>query len=81
VVLRVRGEVSTFIDLRLEKICFVEHCHNQKAPLRGPSVTKRLCAFNCSRKSQKSYACHEAQRLAVNLARLPELLMAQPHWR
>ena len=40
VVLRVRGEVSTFIDLRLEKICFVEHCHNQKAPLRGPSVTK-----------------------------------------
>jgi hypothetical protein len=43
VVLRVRGEVSTFTDLRLEKICFVEHCHNQKAPLRGPSVTKRLC--------------------------------------
>ena len=23
----------------------------------------------------------EARRLAVNLARLPELLMAQPHWR
>jgi len=35
-VLRVRGEVSTFIDLRLEKICFVEHCHNQKGPARGP---------------------------------------------
>jgi hypothetical protein len=23
----------------------------------------------------------EARRIAVNLARLPELLMAQPHWR
>ena len=23
----------------------------------------------------------EARRVAVNLARLPELLMAQPHWR
>jgi hypothetical protein len=61
VVLSVRGEVSTFIDLRLEKICFVEHCYNQKAPLRGPSVTKRLCAVNCSRNLKRSYLSRGAK--------------------
>jgi hypothetical protein len=42
-VLRVRGEVFTFIDFRLKKICSLKHCHNQKAPLRGPSI-KIKCA-------------------------------------
>jgi hypothetical protein len=27
-----RGKASTLVDLFFEKICFVEHCHNQKAP-------------------------------------------------
>jgi hypothetical protein len=44
-----RGKASTLVDLFFEKICFVEHCHNQKAPLGGPSTKKRLCAVNCSR--------------------------------
>src|SRR6516164_3623859 len=43
------GKASTLVDLFFEKICLVEHCHNQKAPLRGPSPKKRLCAVNCSR--------------------------------
>jgi hypothetical protein len=45
------GKAATLVDLLLEKICFVEHCHNQKAPLRDPSTKKRLCAVICSRKS------------------------------
>jgi hypothetical protein len=28
-----RDKASTLVDLFLEKICFVEHCDNQKAPL------------------------------------------------
>jgi len=34
-VLSVRGEVSTFIDLCLEKLWLVERCRNRKAPLRA----------------------------------------------
>jgi hypothetical protein len=68
------GKASTLVDLLLEKICFVEHCHNQKAPLSGPSREKRSCAVNCSREILKTPTCDEARSIAANIAKPPELL-------
>ena len=63
-----RGKASTLVDLFLEKICFVEHCDNQK--VRRPSLNKRLCAANCSRQISKEATCHEVRRIAVNIAKV-----------
>jgi hypothetical protein len=76
-----RGKASTLIDLFFEKICFVEHCHNQKARSEAPQQRNVCALLIVPAKSEKKATCHEARRIAVNFARLLELLKSQPHWR
>src|SRR5262249_40207978 len=59
-----RGKASTLVVLFLEKICFVEHCDNQKAPLQAPQSIN-VCALLIVPSRPNVARSHSSEALAL----------------